>query len=148
MPTEARRHPRLIVATEQGDRVPQFLHVAPAHVLGRPQRLLGGRGIAVQDVAGAGDLQHDGGKSVSDEVVDVAGDPPPFLEQRLLGELTPGGVQLGRQFALAGGQAAEPQGKAMPMIQMPTAISDGSWSRLAAIGESAASRPRARGNGE
>ena len=82
-------------------------HAPPAHLLGRPQRLLRGRGVAVQHVAGARDLEHHGGQPVAHEVVDVAGDPAPLDQQRLLGELAPGGLELGDELALACGRAAE-----------------------------------------
>jgi hypothetical protein len=101
------RHRRLVVASQQRDRTAKLSHAAPADVLGRPQRLLGGRRVAAQHVAGTGHLQHDGSQPVSHEVVDVARDPTPLSQQRLLGELSAGSVKLGCQFPLAGGRPTE-----------------------------------------
>lgn len=83
---------------KQGDRTAQLAHAAPAHVLGRSQRLLGGRRVAAQHVAGTRDLEHHGSEPVSHEVMDVAGDPTPLRQHRLLGQLAPRGVELGCQF--------------------------------------------------
>jgi hypothetical protein len=81
--------------------------LASADLLGRAQRLLGGVGVTAQDVAGTGDLEHHGGQPVTHEVVDVAGDPAPLHQQRLLRELAAGGLQLGDQLTLAASRAAE-----------------------------------------
>jgi hypothetical protein len=51
-------------------------------------------------VASARHLQHDRGEPVSHEVVDVAGYPAPLGENRLVGELTPGGAELRSQSLL------------------------------------------------
>ena len=104
---EGRRHRPVLGATEQRNGASQFLHAASAYILRRPQRLLGGGGVPAQHVAGAGDLKHDSGQSVSDEVVDVARDPTPLGQNGLLRELASGGVKLGRELALASGRAAD-----------------------------------------
>jgi hypothetical protein len=104
---EGRRYGGLVRAAKQRDRTAKLLHAAPPHLLRGPQRLLGGSRVAVQHVAGAGDLKHCGRQAVTDEVVDVARDPTPLREQCLLGELATGGVKLDRQVLLAGGEAPE-----------------------------------------
>jgi hypothetical protein len=48
---------------------------------------------------------------MSDQVVDVAGDPPPLLVQRLLGKLSPGGLELGEQLSLVMGRAPNEPGE-------------------------------------
>ncbi len=61
-------------------------------------------------MASARDLQHDPGQPVADEVVHVAGDPAPLVEERLLGELAAGGFQLGYELTLASrGDANRPR---------------------------------------
>jgi hypothetical protein len=104
---QRRSHARLVLAAQQRDRAAQLLHAATTHVLGRPQCLLGSRGVAAQHVPCAGDLEHDRGQPVSDEVVNVAGDLAPLGQQRLLCELAPGVLQLGRQLALSSEAAAQ-----------------------------------------
>ena len=105
------RHRPLVVAAEQRDCAAQFLHAVAADVLSRPQRLLGGRGIAAEHMTGAGDLKHDGSQPVPDEVVDVARDPAPLGQQGLLRELAAGGVKLGRELRLASCGAGDHPGE-------------------------------------
>jgi len=64
--------------------------------------------VAVKHVAGACHLQHHRRETMSDEVVHVAGDPPAFLEQRLLGQLPTRGLELGSQLALARDRPPDP----------------------------------------
>jgi hypothetical protein len=104
---QRRCHTRLVVATELHDGPTQLLHAAPAYLPGRSQRFLGRSGIAAQHVPGARHLKHDGRQTVSDEVVDVTSDATPLGQQRLPGELAPGGLQLGRQLSLANEDTAE-----------------------------------------
>jgi hypothetical protein len=99
--------------------------VAADH-LRRTQRFLGRVGIAAQDVPRTRNLQHDGGQSVSHEVVHVTRDPTPLGMQRLLVELTLRGRELRRQLRLAGEAEADDPREGMPMTQIATAISDGS----------------------
>ena len=83
-------------------------------------------GIAAQHVACTGHLQHHGSQPVSNEVVNLPSYAPPFCKQGLFGELGLGGRELSGQVRLAGEAAADDPGSAIPTIQMPTAISDGS----------------------
>src|SRR5215207_5736170 len=135
------RRAGLVIAAQERDGPAQLSHAPPAHLLGRAQGLLHRRGVAVQHVAGAGDLEHHGGQPVAHEVVNVAGDPAPLHQQRLLRELAPGRLELGDQLGLAAGRRPKTHGKAMPRIQIPVEISDGSWITAAITGASSASTP-------
>ncbi len=61
----------------------------------------------MQHVPRTRDLEHHGSQPMSHEVVHVTGDPTPLAHQRLLGELAPGGVELGCQLPLANEGAAK-----------------------------------------
>jgi hypothetical protein len=90
----------LVFAAQQSDGAPQLAHAAPAHLLGRSERILGRGRVAAQDVPRARDLEHHCCQPVSHEVVDVARDPSPFLEHGLVGELAPRRLELRGQPSL------------------------------------------------
>ena len=60
---------------------------------------------------GARHLEHDRRQPVADEVVDVAGDPTPLGEKRLLGQLPPGALELGGQVHLPSQCATDDPGE-------------------------------------
>ena len=104
---DRRRHARLVVAAEQRHRTTKLLHAAAAHLLRGSQRLLGCVRVAAQHVPGARHLQHHGGQAVTDEVVDVTSDPTALGQQCLLGQLTPGPLELDHESFLASDRATD-----------------------------------------
>ena len=104
--------------------------------------VLGGGEVTVQHVTRARHLEHHCGEPVPHKVVDVTRDLTPLGEQRLLGELAPCRYELLRQLTVTRqGAAGEPR-KAVPMIQIATATSDGPtranarrWPRSAGRGQ-------------
>jgi hypothetical protein len=58
-------------------------------------------------VPSAGDLQHDRGQPVADEVVNVPRDLTPLGDQRLLSQLTPGVLKLLGESLLANERAGD-----------------------------------------
>ena len=82
------------------------------------------------------------------EVVDVAGDPAPLDQQRLLRELAPGGLELGDELGLARGRAAEePREDDAEDPDAHVEISDGSWITVAATGASSGEQAQRHGRG-
>ena len=143
---EGRFDTGLVVASEERNRPAKLLHAEPAQLLGCAQRVLGGGEVTVQHVTCARHLEHHCGEPVPHKVVDVTRDLTPLGEQRLLGELAPCRYELLRKLTVTRqGAAGEPR-KAVPMIQIATATSDGRgpepprrvWPRSAGRGTAAA----------
>ena len=100
-----------LVGAQRRHRGADLVEARPTDGLGVGERPLGVGGVAAQDVAGAGDVEHDSRQRVAGEVVELTGDAPALLRHRLLGECLARPLQLADQGLLAVEQAPEDEGE-------------------------------------
>ena len=74
------------VRPQRGNRGADLVEARPPDGLGIEESPLGLVEVAAQDVAGAGDMQQHRSQRVAGEIVQLAGDTPPLLGDRLFGE--------------------------------------------------------------
>src|SRR5580704_11305072 len=67
----------------------------------------GGSRIATQHMPRARDLKHHRSQPMTHEIMDVTSDPTALLQHRLLGQLTPRGLQRRRQLRLTEHRATD-----------------------------------------
>jgi len=76
----------VVLVTQQPDRSTDLGEALPAGLLSLNQGLLGLVRVLVHEVAGSGDVEHDDGERMADQVVDITGDAPAFVECGLVGD--------------------------------------------------------------
>ena len=84
-----------------------LVEARPPDALGVDERPFGVVEIAAQDVAGTGDVEQHRRQRVSGEVVQLAGDAPALLGDRLVGERLAGLLELHDQRLLAVDEAPD-----------------------------------------